>query len=348
MLDRLASHRVVLVGETHFLREHRELMAELLRDLHARGFRQLLVEWTQVADWLLADFVNDGGLEPEWVPPLDISAGVLAVAIRDFNRTLPENERFQIYGIDVTISDYGGGESFLWSLGKAASHLQDAGPLSAFLQGDYDTPDRQTALLEDLMAELIEARSDLVASWGEKWYDTVAELVEVELSSVSVRAIRDSNYDESVRLREEAIKWLADRRINSSPNGTLINYGSTHAQKEQLWGTEIEWLGDYLAHKSQATGGSVIALWVPSAYIVSVPGSEFPDNDLTASPENELLQVMNQTWPDQIVFLPMDDPLFSNGRVPLNSSGDIYVGAPQHHYDAVVLLPRAHRDLGTD
>jgi hypothetical protein len=72
ILDRLASHRVVLVGETHFLREHREMMVELLRELHARGFRQFLFEWTQVADWLLADFVEDGGLEPDWLPSLDV------------------------------------------------------------------------------------------------------------------------------------------------------------------------------------------------------------------------------------------------------------------------------------
>ena len=39
IIDGLASHRVVLVGETHFLREHRDLVVELMRELHARGFR---------------------------------------------------------------------------------------------------------------------------------------------------------------------------------------------------------------------------------------------------------------------------------------------------------------------
>ena len=72
IIDRLASHQVVVIGETHFLREHRELLVELLKELHTQGFRQLLFEWTQVADWLLDDFVLDGGLEPDWAPPLDI------------------------------------------------------------------------------------------------------------------------------------------------------------------------------------------------------------------------------------------------------------------------------------
>jgi hypothetical protein len=56
---------------------------------------------------------------------------------------------------------------------------------------------------------------------------------------------------------------------------------------------------------------------------------------------------MNQTWPDQIVFLPLDDPLFSNGRIPMNF-GEIYVGAPKSHYDVFVLLPVAHRVPSSD
>jgi hypothetical protein len=346
VLDRLASHRVVVVGETHFLREHRELVAELLRELYARGFRQFLFEWTQVADWLLADFVNDGGLEPGWAPPQSIG-GDMITAIRDLNRTLPQDERIQVHAVDVTLPDYGGGESFLWSLGALARHVPDPGPLAAILEGDYDTPENQTALLEALQAELEADRSDLVASWGEGWYDTVVEMVEVELTSVPIRAIRESNYDKSVRLREDAIKQMVDRRLQGFSHGTLINYGSTHAQKDRLRGTDIEWLGDYLVHKSQAAGGSVIVLEVSAAHIVPVPGSGNSDSDLTASPANELLRVMNQTWPDQIVFLPLDDPLFSSGRIPMNF-GDIYVGAPKRHYDVFVLLPQAQRVPSSD
>jgi hypothetical protein len=342
VLDRLASHRVVLVGETHFLREHRELMVELLRELHARGFRQFLFEWTQVADWLLADFVNDGGLEPDWTPPLDVG-GSMIIAIRDLNRTLPEDERIRVHAIDVTV-DYGGGQSFVGSLTSLARHLPDPGPLAEILQGNYDTHDSQEAQIETLQAELNTRRSDLVALWGEHWYDTLVEMVEVERTSVSARAILESNYDKSVRLREEGVKKLVDSRLRDFPHGTLINIGATHAQKKRLWGTEIEWLGDYLVHKSQVADGSVIVLGVSAAHIVSIPGSGIPDYDLAASPENELLRVMNQTWPDKIVFLAVDDPLFSSGRVPINSEGTIYVGAPKRHYDAFVLLPLAHRE----
>ncbi|MFC2083246.1 hypothetical protein ACFLSG_04325 [Candidatus Bipolaricaulota bacterium] len=343
ILNRLASNRVVLVGETHFIREHRELMAELIRELHARGFRQILVEWTQVADWLLADFVNDGGLEPDWAPPSHIFAGAISRTIRDFNRTLPAEEHFQIHAIDVTLPDYGGGESFLWSLGRLAEHLPDPGAIPVLLEGDYDTLEQQQAKLESLEAWLEANRSNLAESWGEGRFDLVVEMVEVEIASASIRAMRSSNYDKSVRLREDAMKRIADRRLEEYPHGTLINVGSTHAQKERLRGTKIEWLGDYLAHKSQAAGESVIVLEVSAAQIVSVPGSGIADSDLEVSPENELFRVITETWPDRIVFLPVDDPVFTSKRIPMNFEGTIYWGAPKKQYDVFVLLPLAHR-----
>lgn len=345
IFDRLASHQIIIVGENHFIGEHYELMAELLRELHARGFRQILVEWTQVADWLMADFVNDGGLEPEWEPANDFFGGVIARDIRDFNRTLPDNEHVQIYGIDVTLSDYGGGESFLISLGLLTKHLSDPGPLSEFLQGNYDTPKNQTTLLETLQIELSAGRSNLITSWGENWYNTVIEMVEVELMSIPIREIRESNYDKSVRMREDAMKQIANSRLENYKYGTLINVGSTHAQKERLWGTKIEWLGDYLVHKSQIIEGSVIVLWVTPAHIVSPPESEIPEYDLSASPENELLRLMNITWPEQIVFLSVDDPMFSCKKVPINSDSTIYIANPKRIFDVFVLLPIAHRIL---
>jgi hypothetical protein len=348
VLDNLAQNRVVILGEAHFLREHRQLVAELVRELHARGFRQYLFEWTQAADWLLNDYVNEGGLLPNWTPPHDIG-GEAITAIRDFNRTLPESERIKVHAIDVHLPDYGGTEGWVFILGLIAEHLPEPGPIAEFLDGDHSSFEGHQALLEALQADMQVDRANLIASWGEYWYETISEMVEVELLSIPVRAFRESDYDESVRLREEAIKLLADRRVSENPGGTLINFGQTHAQKSVLFGTEgIEWLGDYLVHSSAVTRDATMAVWVSAAYILATPGSGDPDFNLSDSPKNELLRVMNETWTEKKVFLPLEDPIFSTGRVPLNVSGDIYVSAPKDHYDAVLLLPLAHRDFVGD
>lgn len=340
--DRLASHKVVLVGETHLVREHRELMAEVIKDLHARGFRQLLLESAHMSDWLLTDFVEDGQLEPDWEPPF-WAYGDLLTAIRDFNRSLPEGERVRVRAIDMNLQEYGGASSFRGSLGALSLHLANPGPIDEFLQGSYRTPEGQAEKLATLLGELRGRRAELVAAWGEEWCDRATEMVEVELASVPIRAFREDRYDLSVKLREDVMKELADRRLEGLEGGTLINVGANHAQKEYLRGTEQEWLGDYLVHKSTAVGGSVIVLEVTPARIMSAGEGGVTEFDLRASPENELFRLMNETWPDQIVFLPLDDPIFQTGAVPMNSEGEIYVGSPKRHYDVSVLLPLARR-----
>jgi hypothetical protein len=53
---------------------------------------------------------------------------------------------------------------------------------------------------------------------------------------------------------------------------------------------------------------------------------------------------MHETWPDRIVFLPADDPVFSWRRVRITSEEVIYKSALKRHYDAFIRLPIAHRE----
>ena len=343
VLDRLSQHKLILVGETHLIWEHQEMMAELVRSLHERGFRQLLLEWPHMADWLLTDFVQDTRLEPDWQPPSWFYSALIT-AVRDFNRTLPQADRVVVRGIDMNLQEYGGAQDFTGSLRELSQHLTDPGPVAAFLQGNYATPDAQVENLETLRIELEVGRSVLRDSWGKYWYDTVVEMVGVERASVPIRAMREDRYDVTAQMREAVMKLLADARLRGYEHGTLMNVGGNHAQKEYLKGTDQEWLGDYLVHKSGAVGGTSIVLTVTAAKIVSDGPSEALLFDVAdASPENELWRIMNETWPDQIVFLPVDDPTFLGGGIPMNFEETIYVGSPKKHYDVFLLLPLAHR-----
>jgi len=344
VLDRLSPYRVVMVGETHHLTEHREMMAALVRDLHARGFRQLMMELPHMADWLLVDYVLDGGAVPGWEPPL-VLGGELITAVRDFNRSLPETDRVLVRGIDVNLDDYGGAESFLDLIGWYSEQLPDPGPIETFLAAPYATPANQAAAIEQLQDDLQSQRADLVATWGEQAFETVAEMVEVERTSVTIRADRDAHYDATVRERERIIKELCDTRIEETPHGTLINIGGNHAQKTRMKGTELEWLGDYLVNRSPVVNGSIIVLVVTAARIVSPDGGTTL-YDLGASPPNELFRLMNETWPSHTVFLPLDDPIFSGQGVLVNFESELYSSALKRVYDVAVLLPLARRDPG--
>jgi len=343
VVDRLAEHRVVLLGETHHLREHYELTTALLRALHQRGFRQLLVEQPQMADWWLDDYVRLGPLQPGWDLPPNWQRKFKA--LREFNAGLPPDQRVRVRAIDVNEAYYGGASAFRSMLGGVAGYLPTSGPIGAFLQADYGTKSAQASAIESLSGSLDADRAALTASWGAEWYAAVVEMAQVERASIDIRSDRDDGHDDqAARARETVIKQLADARIGSSSAGTVINIGGNHAQKSHLKGTEQEWLGDYLVHQSPVASGSVFVVSFVSARTVLEPGSSgTPFDVLESSPPNELFRMMAETWPDRTVFLPLDDPLFSTQGVRVNYEETIYLCALKEHYDAVLQYGLAHR-----
>jgi len=52
---------------------------------------------------------------------------------------------------------------------------------------------------------------------------------------------------------------------------------------------------------------------------------------------------MYESWPEQIVFMLLDDPMFATSGVKMNFEGEIHEGAPKRHYDAFLQYPLAHR-----
>lgn len=343
LVERLARHRLVVVGETHFIREHEEMVADLLGALHSRGFRQLLLEWPQAADWLLADFVGDGRLEPDWRPPRPMG-GDLLVAVRDLNRSLPTDDRIRVRGIDVNLGEYGGQEMFVELLRSLTRHLSPSEALFPLTRDRHRDPRRYARALEAVAQELDARAAELAEAWGEAWYRLVAEMMEVERASIQIRAVREDHYELSVKLREGLMKTLTDRRLAEHDHGVVLNVGSSHAQKGRLRGTRQEWLGDYLVHQSPVVRGSVFVLQVSPARVVPESGNGTVYFDVEASsPEHELFRTMARTWPGMNVFLPLDDPMFEAGGIAMNFEEVIWVCAPKGQYDGIVVLPLGHR-----
>lgn len=342
VLDRLAANQVVVLGETHHLREHWALVATLLRELHPRGFRQLLFEAPQMADWIFDDYVTGGTLEPGFEPPAFWYQRL--AAIRAYNETLPKGERVHVRGIDVNEEHYGGAAAFRDTLAALARHLPTAGPVEAFLKAPYGTREAQTEAAEALRATLESRRPTLVASWGRDRYDQIREMADVERASIDIRAERRQDDNRAARMREDVIKRLADARVGDYPHRTVINIGGHHAQKAHLMGTKQEWLGDYLVHRSPAITGTVIVVAVTSARTELEPGASGTPFDVRdSSPENELFRVIAETRPGEDVFLPLDDPLFSEHRVAVDSEEVLYVSPFKNQYDAVLQYGLAHR-----
>ena len=110
-------------------------------------------------------------------------------------------------------------------------------------------------------------------------------------------------------------------------------------------GTEQQWLGDYLAHESLAVEGSVFVVGFSSAHTELEAGAGGTPFDISesASPDNEILRVMAERWPNLTVFVPLDDSLFVDRRVAYNSEDVIYASPLREQFDALVQYGLAHR-----
>lgn len=342
LLEDLATHRVVVLGETHRLREHWEFLATLIEDLHGPGFRQVLIEAPHMAGWLYDDYVHGGVLAPDWEPPKfyeDRLAG-----IREVNEGLEPGEQIRVRAIDVNEEHHGGGQAFRDVLGSLVHILGEAGPVEAFTGTPAGSPEEQRESIEQLSASLRSESSTLSEEWGAEWFAHVEEMVEVERASIDIRESRQSDDDRAARLREEEIKELVEARLAGHEGGSVINVGAHHAQKSPLMGTDQEWLGDYLMHRSEAAEGSVFIIGFTSAKTVLEPGAPGSSFDIVqSSPEDELLRLMVETWPDLNVYLPLDDPLFSERRVAYNSEDVIYAVRLADVFDALFQYGVAHR-----
>ena len=94
---------------------------------------------------------------------------------------------------------------------------------------------------------------------------------------------------------------------------------------------------DYLVHRSPGVEGTILVVGVTSARTELEPGAPgIPFDILDTSPEYELMRIMAETWPGQTVFLPLDDPMFTDRTVAVSYEQTTYVAALKEHYDAVL------------
>ncbi len=343
VLDRIAGNQLVILGETHHLREHWALVSQLLDHLHGQGFRQLLIESPHMASWLFDDYVHGGILVPGWEPSpfYERQLG----AIRELNQSLAPDERVHVFAVDVNEDHYGGAASFRELLALLVSSLPPA-TVEVTLEAGYGGSDaaRQTVLVEELLATLAAGEDTLAGAWGVDWYDRVVEMAEVELASIEIRQERLQDDDAAAQAREEALKWIVDAHLSRGPDHTLMNIGGHHAQKSHLMGTEQEWLGDYLVHRSSALEGPVMVIGFTSARTELEPGAQGTTFDVKdTSPKNEILRVMAETMPGATVWLPLDDPLFQEREVAYSSEEVTYVTSLAEQFDVLIQYGLAHR-----
>jgi hypothetical protein len=334
MAASLASARVVLLGETHYVQEHQELLVALIPRLHAAGFRLLLQEQMHATAWAGEEYAQ---LRSDALP-VEVAAfdRTLLDGLRAFNATQPEADRLHFVGFDM--NHWTG--IFPAYLRLFQERFGNVPQLDGLLAAQPDSA-AYAAALRDLPSSLAAGAAALTAAIGADRFAQLLDLVDVEARSLALRGSSDFAPRE-VLIRERIVKTLA----SSGGARVAVNCGAAHAQKASGMGPLAEPVGAWLASHPEAYGGDSSRL--RSVAFLGARG-ELKDHfyDVTTrrfdviaeAPENDLVRILAERAGAREAWLPFSDPLFSSEDVEFDAAGALVVARPVALFDALVLYP---------
>ncbi len=334
----LGENRVVFMGEYHDVREHELLIGDLAVALQPAGFRQVIIECNQAYDWMVEGYVL--GEIDDLNSQLDQMFGYSLRNIRAYNDTLPESEKIHVRAGDIDYTP----DAFYHSLGLLARLTPASQDIQAFIDS-VPTAERahSQAAVQAFLSRLQANSSVYRAQWGERRYEQALSMTRVQLRSFGFQLAWDSDNQQALSLREEALKTNVNEYLAGYDAKTLINFGGKHTQRKHFVGETKEWLGQYLSERSPYAAGQTFLLFtIPFEGVRMNNGKVQPFSLDTHSMSNELFRSMLSAADGKASFLSMDDPLFSRILVPVRYWSGLRMQYPKEYFDGYLVLPEAH------
>ena len=332
---RLGAYDALIIGEYHDISGHQELLVSMLQGLYQEGHRYFLLEWHQAESWILNNYLQSSTPLP-LSERMDRVYGIFLEGVRKFNSELPKDEGFFVKAIDINWSS----ESFVNSLEAFARRQEYTDILDDFV-ASVKSGGRYGRQFRSFKNDLEENQEKYIGKWGKSYWDILDDMIYTESRSRIVRSV-PSFLGFRERHREEVMKVLVDRYLKRTGR-VLINTGSFHAQKEYHYGTQKEWLAEYLVDPNHPlTGGSVYSLKVvPAQGRMRMWGGEISSFSLEErSSPGEVFFLMAELAGEELAFLSLDDDVFLKNKIEVNYHHNKLNYRVKKHYDGFILLPR--------
>lgn len=352
LIDTLSDNKIVVVGEYHDIKDHRDLVTELAITLNRESeFKLFLTETPHGVSWMLEDYcLGEFSKTSDLFEFIKGNSQVDLDKIREYNDSLPKNQRIKVKGVDINHHP----AYLIKSLAfiNEEKILKETDILQEFLQNiekksqddDFEAELKKEIL--SLQRKLNLEKEKYISLWGNKWYQRITEMVEIEKLSIQCRQeLEEENYSERTIIRENIMKELVDEYLKNENNRVIFNIGANHAQKKALRGTKHEWVTEYLQNRSPYANNSTYSLLVVPAKGRIRWGSIGNNREIDISKgrgKNELFKIMNSYAKDKHSFLPLDDKIFSIKKdIPMNFHFETVYTAPKELYDGIIMLPEA-------
>lgn len=332
----LANSEVVLLGEQHYVQEHKEYLLKLAEYAAPLGYNLILAEGMEAYSWLVEDYVL--GLRDTLPLTVRYFDNYLIEGLRELNTRLPEDQRIRLAYYDINHWDGVATESLNLALKElppgAEAYLED------LLRSRYSTLTPNMHWTHDALARGVmkEYSTELREVWGDRWYNIVYEM----LPSESRDWIRNNVFDDAKRediLTSNIRKHLEEQR--KSGHRTLVNTGLYHAQRKTLMGVRILRLGEALSSEAYKLfsigfvalrGERKFSFQDEHPYQVDIPASAGTRN---------LIGVLGTRAGDRMAWLPTGNEKLGSGRNWVTYGvNDTHLLVPARQFDAFITYPR--------
>ncbi len=345
-INKISEYRVVMLGEYHGVKEHDQLVIDLIIKLNNKaGFNQLLLETPHALGWILEDYTAG---HIEYLPDFFQSMGMIDLGqIKEHNKNLSDGVGITVHAYDINHNPTFLRASFDFLLkleileGKEIREF-----LKIYTEKSEEIKKDETIFISEVqvfLERLKENKDYFQGIWGELWYERIKEMLNYEIISFNCRKYLENNdVQKRTRLREDVMKDIVDVYIKEDSAKTLINTGLNHAQKKHFRGSDNEWLAEYLVYQGEFSRDNtyVIAVIPARGQLEWGRIGNYRNVDLISdSKRSELFRLIFEKADKQHAFLPLDDPLFKTKELNINYHFEEIRAIPQVIHDGIYILP---------
>lgn len=324
LVNRISRAQVTLLGETHYVQEHQEMLVALFPELQRAGYRQLGVESMQAFGWILDDYVRGSRDDyPQGLAPLD---SFWIEGLRDFNAPLAREDQIGVFCFDMNHWSDSFQQSLL-AMSRELDHPELKRYAGEILLLDPGSTGYRRALESLYTLEL-----------SDPWMERLTRMVEIEEQSIG---LRDSMKDSA---REALIIRLVEEQLDAGTGKVVVNTGMFHAQRQVFMGTIRRRLGTILDERYDQNPDALFSLAVfgftgerrnrfyDTESVGITPPWQRKENNLT-----RLLWELPRRGEGGNIFIPLDDPLFQES-MGVAYSFDELRAAPGRQFDAYLVF----------
>lgn len=339
MVDQMADKKAIMVGEFHRSQEHQELLFDLVKALHnQQGLDSVILQDRHAYSWIFTDFAEGRIEDGVFLENVISRYEYFLKNIREYNNQLPQDQKVSVKSGDINFQH----DQFLSSLQYMRRFLNDRELVNRFLNRLRTTSDKKTVMLD--FKEEIEQEQPFEVERDIDWNRRISRILEIEIDSFAPREKWQSDYVQAHRLREEVFKKIASWEL-SDDKRVLFNYGFNHTQKSHHFGTEKEWLGEFLSKNYPVTENKTYSItFVPMRGELRTSEGKIEQIDLMKdTSDNELLTTTAELMGEENhIFLNLNPDDFPSRENKINLHFQKIEAVPYELYDGFLLIPQVN------